>query len=168
MIETLNGASVDVDALPFQWHIGGHASFQAIMHVLSELRNPEFDTPDRSRALRALQMSRILKENNNTKAWTVVKTMIEKAIHEQYSSPKPMENRSTSPDAPVPISGQKAHLDYNLPAYVGTIPAYALMPQTTAEPQPAQTTPEDYNDFNFNNLVGQDVPEVSVDFDWVS
>jgi hypothetical protein len=59
---------------------GGVASFQAIMHVLSELRNPMFDSPDRQRALRALQMSRILRENNGAKAWLAVKAMIDKAI----------------------------------------------------------------------------------------
>jgi hypothetical protein len=52
------------------------------MHVLSELRNPLFTPPDRQRALRALQLSRLLKENNHTKPWEAVKSMIDKVVGE--------------------------------------------------------------------------------------
>lgn len=58
------------------------------MHILSELRNPLFDAPDRQRALRALQMSRILRENNSAKAWQAVKAMIDKAVSEANLSPR--------------------------------------------------------------------------------
>ncbi|KAL1793264.1 hypothetical protein ACET3X_008246 [Alternaria dauci] len=87
-VETLNKAAADVDAARFQWHIGGVVSFQAIMHILSELRNPLFNAPDRQRALRALQMSRILRENNSAKAWQAVKNMIDKAVSEHNLSPR--------------------------------------------------------------------------------
>jgi hypothetical protein len=56
------------------------------MHVLSELRNPLFDTPDRQRALRALKMSRLLRENNSAKAWQAVRSMIDRAIAERFTT----------------------------------------------------------------------------------
>lgn len=86
-VEAINGAVADVEAARFQWHIGAIASFQAILHILSELRNPLFNAPDRQRALRALQMSRIIRENNTAKAWQVVKNMIDKAVSEHSLSP---------------------------------------------------------------------------------
>ncbi|EUC31976.1 hypothetical protein COCCADRAFT_6212 [Bipolaris zeicola 26-R-13] len=104
-VETINGAAADVDAARFQWHIGAIASFQAIMHILSELRKPLFDAPDRQRALRALQMSRILRANNNAKAWQAVKNMIDKAVAEHTLSPR-SQNQPLNPymSQPTPAS----------------------------------------------------------------
>ncbi|KAF2263940.1 hypothetical protein CC78DRAFT_603201 [Lojkania enalia] len=165
-IETLNGAGVDVNAARFQWHIGGHAAFQAIMHVLSELRNPAFDCPDRMRALRALQMSRLLKENNNTKAWTVVKTMIDKVIREHAST---QQSGSESSYVTPPTGATNNSTNANLPIYVDRIPSYAIQrspiqrsPQTTyverppPPPQPVRA-PFNWDDLNLNTIAA-DIP----------
>ncbi|KAF2854182.1 hypothetical protein T440DRAFT_270244 [Plenodomus tracheiphilus IPT5] len=135
-IETLNGAAADVDAARFQWHIGGIASFQAIMHVLSELRNPLFDAPDRQRALRALQMSRTLRENNSAKAWQAVKNMIDKAVAEHNSSPRAQQSQSSStyasPPPPVTSTLQPDDLsngDMRIYPPLEAIPSYAYQQQ---------------------------------------
>jgi len=85
------------------------ASFQAIMHVLSELRTPLIDGPDRQRALSALQICRNLRENNTAKTWQVVKNMIDKAVAE-YS----------------PCSTRQEH---DSSTYVSTIPTISSSPQ---------------------------------------
>ncbi|KAF2630433.1 hypothetical protein BU25DRAFT_257829 [Macroventuria anomochaeta] len=193
-IETINGASVDVDAARFQWHIGGVASFQAIMHVLSELRNPMFDSPDRQRALRALQMSRILRENNGAKAWLAVKAMIDKAIQEHSMSQRTQSQSSSafaSPTAPVSTALQT---DGNVQVYPGQgqIPSYAIQapsipygqPAATSQPvqnypQPSYVQPigpmqeqappswEDINLSNINNIVdSQATPGIVPEFDF--
>lgn len=131
-IETLNGAAADVDAARFQWHIGGIASFQAIMHVLSELRNPLFDAPDRQRALRALQMSRILRENNGAKAWQAVRNMIDKVVAENNTSLRSqMQSSSSFANSTVPLStaiqmGNPSNSNIPLYSAMGAIPSYAI------------------------------------------
>jgi hypothetical protein len=195
-VETLNGAAADVDAARFQWHIGllphhvefsvlmssgGIASFQAIMHILSELRNPLFDAPDRQRALRALQMSRILKENNSAKAWQAVKNMIDKAVSEHNLSPRTqshMQSSYISPSLPPSTSLLSKTISHNTtgvyPA-MGTVPTYAFrdpvrsykqptVPAQTQEVQPQPQPPilqsmqpvQDnapcWDDFNLSNI----------------
>ncbi|KAL5119074.1 hypothetical protein ACEQ8H_002998 [Pleosporales sp. CAS-2024a] len=129
-IETINGAAADVHAARFRWHIGGIASFQAIMHVLSELRNPLFDTPDRQRALRALQMSRLLKENNSAKAWQAVRNMIDSVIEEHNASPRNSSRTSSSYASPTAVNNAPLEDASNdnvrvFPA-MGAIPSYAM------------------------------------------
>ncbi|KAF2999245.1 hypothetical protein E8E13_002670 [Curvularia kusanoi] len=193
-IETINGASVDVDAARFQWHIGGAASFQAIMHVLSELRNPMFDSPDRQRALRALQMSRILRENNGARAWLAVKAMIDKAIQEHSMSQRAQSQTSSafaSPSAPVAPTIQN---DGNVRVYPGQghVPSYVSQPSTNPYTQSATTSQpvhaqhqtayvqsmgpmqeqvppswEDINLSNINNIVdSQPTPGIVPEFDF--
>ncbi|KAH7087329.1 hypothetical protein FB567DRAFT_343632 [Paraphoma chrysanthemicola] len=187
-IETINGAAADVDAARFQWHIGGIASFQAIMHVLSELRNPLFDTPDRQRALRALQMVRLLRENNGAKAWQAVRNMIDRAIEEHNSSARNQPQTSSAYTSP-PIPSRSAHpledpSNDNVRIYpaIGAIPSYAMQvtsgqytpdPITTTSQQmqpdpnlpmpqqvPGQVQPnwDDFNLNNINNIVGDVQP----------
>ncbi|KAF1915616.1 hypothetical protein BDU57DRAFT_557721 [Ampelomyces quisqualis] len=147
-IETINGAAVDVHAAQFQWHIGGIASFQAIMHVLSELRNPLFDTPDRQRALRALQTSRLLRENNGAKAWQAVRNMIDRAVEEHNASPSSNSQSSSSytsarmPTAMAPLVDPSNNNVRVYPA-MGGIPSYAI--QVSSEqytPDPISTNPQ--------------------------
>jgi hypothetical protein len=190
-IETINGAAADVDAARFQWHIGGIASFQAIMHVLSELRNPLFDTPDRQRALRALQMSRILRANNSAKAWVAVRNMIDHAIAEHEASPRSASLSSGYVSPPENFSNGNVRV-YGA---MGEIPRYALQVSSgtyepdpcTAAPQQTQSAPsfvpplqqmqdtvqpnwDDLNLNHINNIVGdvQPTPGVMPDFDFVS
>ncbi|KAL6706734.1 hypothetical protein ACN47E_005276 [Coniothyrium glycines] len=144
-IETLNRAAADLDAARFHWHIGSIASFQAIMHVLSELKNPLFDAPDRQRALRALQMSRIIKENNNAKAWQAVRHMIDRAVAEHASSsraqaqPQNVFSRSSPSLNSMPMTNPS---DLNIPVYpttLDTIPTYAY--QNNSEQYSQQALP---------------------------
>ncbi|KAH5039225.1 hypothetical protein HBI75_067130 [Parastagonospora nodorum] len=195
-IETINGAAADVHAARFQWHIGGIASFQAIMHVLSELRNPLFDTLDRQRALRALQMSRLLRENNGAKAWQAVRNMIDRAISEHNSS---------APDsyASPPLEDPSNDKFRVFPA-MGAIPSYAIQVSSgtytpdpiTTDPQQVQPDPDllppmqqhqsmqntepdpvqnlvqpNWDDFNLNNIINmagdiEPAPGILPDFDF--
>lgn len=164
------------------------------MHVLSELRNPMFDSPDRQRALRALQMSRILRENNGAKAWLAVKAMIDKAIQEHSMSNRTQSQTSSafpSPIAPIPTTLQA---DGNVQVYPGQgqIPGYALQtpsmpysqPTVTSQPlqmhtqtsyvppidtmqEPAPPCWEDFNLININNIVeSQPTTGVVPEFDF--
>jgi hypothetical protein len=127
---------------------GGIASFQAIMHVLSELRNPLFDTPDRQRALRALQMARLLRENNGAKAWQAVRNMIDRAITEHNASPRRDSQSSSAYTSPLPHSRSLPLEDPsndNLRVYpaIGAIPSYAIQVSSgTYTPDPITTNPQ--------------------------
>lgn len=168
MIETLNGATADVDAARFQWHIGGHAAFQAIMHVLSELRNPLFDAPDRHRAIRALQLSRLLKEQNQTRPWQAVKSMIDRLISEEGSS-RPRGSDSSSlifsnaaqSASTLPVNGVPSYPQpiTNFPKVESPQPMLApvLEPQQPQVCPQFQTTEQPnfhWNDINFDNIIG--------------
>lgn len=170
--------------------LGGHAAFQAIMHVLSELRNPLFEAPDRERALRALQLSRLLKEHNHTKAWQAVKSMIDKVVGERIiDSGDPSESSSsyTSPPPQMPTSVPMTDANnVDLPTtYMNQIPSYAIatssepLVEQPVHPQPhvvpalqplqADQTQFNWDDLNFTNIVGDgqnnnEMPE----FDFVS
>jgi hypothetical protein len=154
------------------------------MHVLSELRNPLFDTPDRQRALRALQMARILRENNGAKAWQAVRNMIDRAIAEHNASPRSQSQGSgyTSPPVQIPRSApleDPSNDNVRIYPAMGAIPSYAMQvssgkytadPITVAsqqlQPQPnflqsmqpvqdmIQPNWDDLNLNNINNIVG--------------
>lgn len=101
-----------------------------------------FDSPDRQRALRALQMSRILRENNGAKAWQAVKAMIDKAIQEHSMSQRTQSQSSSafaSPTAPVPTALQP---DGNVQVYPGQgqIPSYAMQAPPIPYSQAAVTS----------------------------
>lgn len=119
------------------------------MHVLSELRNPLFDTPDRQRALRALQMSRLLRENNGAKAWQAVRNMIDRAIEEHNTSPRNKSQSSSSYASPQGQTINNAPLDDpsndNVRVYpaMGAIPSYALQVSSGPyTPDPITTNPQ--------------------------
>ncbi|RMZ70935.1 C6 transcription factor [Pyrenophora seminiperda CCB06] len=194
-VEAMNVAAADIDAAQFQWHIRGIASFQAIMHILSELRNPLFDVPERQRALRALQMSRVIRENNSAKAWQAVKNMIDKAIAEHSSSVRAQQTQPSSymDQQPLESSTSKSIFaavrtagDYAYPRFATSYdqpvqtpsqpppppPVHAMQPQ----PDPMQHVQtmqsqapcwDDFNLSNINNIVG-DFPNADVipDFDF--
>jgi hypothetical protein len=118
------------------------------MHVLSELRNPLFDTPDRQRALRALQMSRLLRENNGAKAWQAVRNMIDRAIAEHNASPRSQSQASgtfTSPPARTNSAPLEDPSNDNVRIYpaMGAIPSYAIQVSTGKyTPDPITTDPQ--------------------------
>lgn len=156
------------------------------MHILSELRNPLFDPPDRQRALRALQTSRLLKESNTSRAWSVVKTMIDKIVAEQYvTQPTQTGSRFTSPSScSTPLS--KTMATRQVPMYTDSLPPFSYhptsdpyaLPMQRAVSQQQQMPPSDsqfnWDDITLNNslsnIVG-DMPQPSSElpqFDWVS
>lgn len=150
------------------------------MHVLAELRNPLFDAPDRQRALRALQMSRVIRETNNTKAWQAVKNMIDKAVAEHHSSPRSKsQNSSAYAASPVPQTsrtqvGTPTNNDMRIYPALDAIPSYAynrapanFAQQALPTQQQPQTLPQEvfstmqplqnqsapcWDDININNI----------------
>ncbi|CAI6333255.1 unnamed protein product [Periconia digitata] len=170
-METLNTASFDVDVARFQWHIGSHSFFQAIMHILSELRNPLFDAPDRQRALRALELSRLIKETNHTKPWQAIKSMIDKVLSEQSnttSSKTPIVNDIPPPitSDPSPNINPSLYTPQSAPSYTNSqgMPMMAsVQPQPQMQMQPP-TFPDyqqqldqmqfNWDDINLNDIVG--------------
>jgi len=155
------------------------------MHILSELRNPLFDTPDRQRAIRALQISQVLKEKNDTKAWAVVKGMIDKVVGEQFISQSTRAEASASSSAypsPTTASMNNPIASTQMPIYTErALPyAYQRTPGAYGTPiaqHPRQRPPQPYHesqfswdDVNLNNVVGnvpqQQNPELP-EFDWV-
>lgn len=159
--------------------LGGHAAFQAILHILSELRNPSFNAPDRSRALQTLQMSRLLKENTHTKAWSVVKGMIDRAV-EESAAPKTTHSESSDSHASppnVPLT-DSVPFSYQI-SYHNQIPPYGIQKnpepfihQSVEVPAELVLQPEqsvfNWDDLHLNNIVG-DVPQNPdlPEFDWV-
>ncbi|EKG15811.1 hypothetical protein MPH_07014 [Macrophomina phaseolina MS6] len=99
LIESLNRVSHDKEAEQFQWHIGGHSAFQAIMHILAELRDPEFnaakDPAIRARALQALHTVLELKGRSDSNTWAVIKRMIDRLDpNHEHARPEPMRGIS--------------------------------------------------------------------------
>lgn len=84
LMENLMAANLAKETEPFQWHINGHSAFQAIMHVLSELKSPQFRASSHDglldKAISALRMMRKLKEAEASKTWRVVRRMIDRTI----------------------------------------------------------------------------------------
>jgi hypothetical protein len=111
------------------------------MHVLSELRTPLFNNPDRQRALRALQMSRILRENNGTKAWQAVKSMIDKAIAEHTSSQRPQSQTPSAFGSPSMSVSTSVPGDTNSTRNVQVYPVMGEMPNYAIQAQQTPYTP---------------------------
>jgi hypothetical protein len=118
------------------------------MHVLSELRNPLFDTPDRQRALRALQTSRLLRENNGAKAWQAVRNMIDRAVEEHNASPMSNSQSSSSYASPrgqnnsAPLEDPSNDNVRVFPA-MGAIPSYSVQVSSGIyTPDPITTNPQ--------------------------
>jgi len=148
------------------------------MHVLSELRNPDFETPDRLRALRALQISKRLKENVSSKAWLVVKSLIDKVISDhlasQLSQPSctypPSNQMSTNeglncpPNKSMELSSELPTIDLGPSLYVDEPPLYpAQSPIGISDP----FGQVDFGQMNLNGIAGMDMQDVSMDFNWV-
>lgn len=89
-IMLLVAAHLDKDAQPYRWHITSHSAFQAIMHILSELKTPEFSVSEyaalRDRAFRALRQTRKLRENESSQTWNVVRKQIDRTIPPDFAT----------------------------------------------------------------------------------
>ncbi|EGD92409.1 hypothetical protein H112_00010 [Trichophyton rubrum D6] len=84
LVESMNMMPDDKDAEKFQWHIGGHACFQAIMHIVSELGTPEFQTPThhslRSRALAVLKKTTDARGSEHSSTWNLINRIISNCL----------------------------------------------------------------------------------------
>ncbi|KAG5206118.1 Bikaverin cluster transcription factor [Trichophyton interdigitale] len=84
LVESMNMMPDDKDAEKFQWHIGGHACFQAIMHIVSELGTPEFQNPThhslRSRALAVLKRTTDARGSEHSSTWNVINRIISNCL----------------------------------------------------------------------------------------
>ena len=163
------------------------------MHILSELRNPLFDAPERQRALEALDKARIIHEKKSDKAWQTVKNMIEKAISDHSTSPRAqshsMEQPLESSTSKTVFRETRTAASYALKRYIGSYnqPTLAGQPppsqpsRHTMQPQlhsmqdtrPVQAQApcwDDMNLSNINNIVGDVLPNADIipDFDFVS
>ena len=164
------------------------------MQIVSELRNPLFEPPDRQRALRALDMTRRLKEDNKSKAWAVVRNMIEKVLAEQFDSNTTLPKSSAAPFTTLQNGPTDNSMSRDTSTYVDRIPNYALeyslnssfrqasqtsqpVPMQTMQPvEPMQAIPAQFNpqeswdDINFNMIAGDVAPQNQsiTEFDWVS
>ncbi|KAF5724148.1 C6 transcription factor [Fusarium mundagurra] len=89
LIESLNTMPGDKDAQRFGWHIGGHACFQPIMHIVSELDMPNFDAPNRqvlrSRALDALKKTMLARGREATPMWKAMNGIISNCLTKSAS-----------------------------------------------------------------------------------
>lgn len=70
----------DQEAQKFNWHIGGHACFQAIMHIVTELDAAMFKGPGneslRSRALGVLEKIISIRQREASPAWNAINRII--------------------------------------------------------------------------------------------
>lgn len=149
----------DKDAQKFQWHIGGHACFQSIMHIISELETPEFQAPThrplRSRALDALKKTMDTRGRDVTPMWNVINRIISNCLAKNTPA--------TFPSTPFP--------DMFSPNGVmpGVSSAITVQPQTVAHNLSVSgglttTTPmPDLSDFG-----SLDMQDPTTAFDWVS
>lgn len=172
--------------------LGGIASFQAIMHVLSELRTPFIDAPDRQRAIRALQTSRSLRESNTAKPWQAVKNMIDKAVAEHNAGRTGQAQDSSPYTSTVPTTSGSLHLEVTskdglqMPLPMDSIQSYPFqqrpfsLPSQTSiplQPPPQQQVPiesmatlqnlaapswDDLNLSNIANIIGDLQPTPGV------
>ncbi|KAF5564457.1 C6 transcription factor [Fusarium napiforme] len=94
LIESLNSMPGDKDSQRFGWHIGGHACFQPIMHIVSELDMPNFDAPNRqalrSRALDALEKTMLARGREATPMWNAMNRIISNCLAKSTSTTFPV------------------------------------------------------------------------------
>ncbi|KAF5635648.1 C6 transcription factor [Fusarium tjaetaba] len=121
---------IDKDAQRFGWHIGGHACFQPIMHIVSELDMPNFDAPNRqalpSRALDALKKTMLARGREATPMWNAMNRIISNCVA-----------KSTSRSFPVtPFPAVRTDLPINATTQglgsSATVPSSALLPDMPA------------------------------------
>lgn len=95
----MNATVNSQDAEPYLWHISGHSCFQAIMHVISELKNPGFQNPKThllcARALATLQQTETQQHGEFGSSWKVMNQIISKFIA-QYPAMSSSQNHLES------------------------------------------------------------------------
>ncbi|KAK2839261.1 hypothetical protein FQN49_006316, partial [Arthroderma sp. PD_2] len=150
LMESMNTMPYDKDAQSFQWHIGGHACFQAIMHIVSELGTPEFQSLDhhplRSRALAVLKKTMDLRRLELSSTWNVINRIISSCLAKNR---EPILQPTSSQTAYQPHPGTTASSQ----TLEGTLPAQK--PATIGTPLP-----------NLSEVGSLDMQDPSMAFDW--
>ncbi|KAJ9633660.1 hypothetical protein H2199_009298 [Coniosporium tulheliwenetii] len=86
VLESNTTFELHTDAERFEWSIGEHFTFHSIMHLISELSTPFFQSTDqtalRNRALAALQGMKPLKRDPDLRAWSYIRKVIAKLCAE--------------------------------------------------------------------------------------
>jgi hypothetical protein len=94
LIESLNSMPDDQDAQKFQWHIGGHACFQSIMHIVSEVETTEFKAPNhsllRARAVEVLRKTMDTRGGEATPMWKVINRIISNCLAKNAPANPPL------------------------------------------------------------------------------
>ncbi|KAI1025787.1 hypothetical protein LB503_006644 [Fusarium chuoi] len=143
LIESLNTMPGDKDAQRFGWHIGGHACFQPIMHIVSELDMPSFDAPNRqalrSRALDALKKTMLARGREATPMWNAMNRIISNCLAKSTSRPFPVTPFQTA-RADLPVNETTQVLGSSAtaptPALLPDMPIFGGFASSTSLPDP--------------------------------
>ncbi|KAF4952563.1 hypothetical protein FGADI_6634 [Fusarium gaditjirri] len=160
LIESLNSMPGDKDAQRFGWHIGGHACFQPIMHIVSELDMPDFDNYNRQalrpRALDALKKTMLTRGREATPMWNAMNRIISSCLTKSASRHFPVTPFQTAEnDLSVNETTQGLRSS-------STMPGYALLPDVpvSGEFKSPATLPDPIS------LGSMEMLEPDIMFDW--
>ncbi|KAF5246705.1 hypothetical protein FANTH_6775 [Fusarium anthophilum] len=161
LIESLNTMLGDKDAQRYGWHIGGHACFQPIMHIVSELDMPNFDAPNRqalrSRALDALRKTMLERGREATPMWNAMNRIISNCLAKSASRPFQVTPfQATQTELPVHETTQGLGSSAAVPS-----PAFLPDMQNFGEFAPSASLPDP-------TVLGSiEMLEPDIMFDWV-
>ncbi|KAM5466685.1 hypothetical protein MauCBS54593_005942 [Microsporum audouinii] len=152
LVESMNMMPDDKDAQKFQWHIGGHACFQAIMHIVSELGTPEFQSLNhnllRSRALAVLKKTMDTRGLELSSTWNVINRIISNCL---------------AKNAPSILFSASSQAIFD--PHQGSL----NLPQTLEESRPSEVTATTGVPYPTLSEVGSlDMQDPSMAFDWAS
>ncbi|KAF4154976.1 hypothetical protein CNMCM6936_005557 [Aspergillus lentulus] len=157
LVESLNMMSDDKDAQKFQWHIGGHACFQSIMHIVSELETPEFQAPNhrslRSRALGVLKRTMDTRGREVTPMWNVINRIISNCLAKNAPSTFPLSPFQAifPPNAAIPGIGSST-----------TVPPQTIAQNSSVSGESAMATPLP----DLAEVGSLDMQDPTLAFDW--
>ncbi|KAH2619480.1 hypothetical protein KXV20_004608 [Aspergillus fumigatus] len=157
LVESLNMMSDDKDAQKFQWHIGGHACFQSIMHIVSELETPEFQAANhrslRSRALSVLKRTMDTRGHEVTPMWNVINRIISNCLAKNAPSTFPLSpfQAMFPPNAAIPGLGSST-----------TVPPQTIAQNSSVSGGSAMATPLP----DLSEVGSLDMQDPTLAFDW--
>ncbi|KAK1140025.1 hypothetical protein N8T08_010934 [Aspergillus melleus] len=159
LMESMNLIPDDKDAQRFQWHIGGHSCFQAIMHIVSELETPEFQAADhsilRSRALVVLRDTMNMKGREMSSIWNVINRIISNCLAKNSQQTFSLTPYSAlfPPNRIIP--------DFSTTVTMTTPQTFAETPGVQGSSVIGAPLPD------LGDLGNLDMQDVSMSFDWV-
>ncbi|KAF5259584.1 hypothetical protein FOXYS1_9798 [Fusarium oxysporum] len=157
LIESLNSMPDDQDAQKFQWHIGGHACFQSIMHIVSELETPEFKAPNhsllRARAVEVLKKTMDTRGREATPMWKVINRIISNCLAKNAPANLPLTPFQTV----LPRNGVIPGIWSSTTASPSAVP-----PSLSASAESARQTPL----LDLSEIGSIDMQDPVTSFDW--